>query len=129
MSRKSKGINAERELIHKFWEKGFAAIRAAGSGSMKYPCPDIIASNGQIIIALECKTSKEKHKYLPKGEVRELMEFSVIFDAVPYIGIKFNNTPWGFLRLGELRETDGSYMINEEVLKKKSISFDELVRE
>ena len=44
MSTKSKGTNAERELIHAFWGKGYAAIRSAGSGSMKYPSPDIIAA-------------------------------------------------------------------------------------
>ena len=127
MSRKSKGINAERDLIHKFWKKGWAAIRAAGSGSMKYPCPDVIASNGKERIALECKTSKEKHKYLTKKEVRELLEFSIGFDAKPYIAIRFNNTPWCFIRLGDLRETDESYMVNEEVLQKYSIGFDELI--
>ena len=35
MSTKSKGTNAERELIHNLWANGYAAIRSAGSGSMK----------------------------------------------------------------------------------------------
>ena len=46
MSRKSKGINAERDLIHKFWGTGkWSAVRIAGSGSMKYPSADILATN------------------------------------------------------------------------------------
>lgn len=46
MSHKSKGINAEREIIHLFWSMpGWTACRVAGSGSMKYPSPDVIAGN------------------------------------------------------------------------------------
>ena len=45
MSLKSKGINAERELIHKFWGVGWGAVRVAGSGSMRYPSSDILAAN------------------------------------------------------------------------------------
>ena len=32
MSRKGKGINAERDLIHKFWGNSWAAVRVAGLG-------------------------------------------------------------------------------------------------
>ena len=56
MSRKSKGINAERELIHIFWKtKSWAACRVAGSGAIKYPAPDVLAGNGNILLAIECK--------------------------------------------------------------------------
>jgi Holliday junction resolvase - archaeal type len=44
--RKSKGSKAERDLIHLFWSKGFAAMRAAGSGSSQHPSPDILAGDG-----------------------------------------------------------------------------------
>src|SRR3989344_2985518 len=42
MSVKQKGSKAERELLHMFWAKNFATIRSAGSGSMKYPGPDLL---------------------------------------------------------------------------------------
>ena len=69
MSQKSKGSNAERELIHKFWANGFAAIRSAGSGSMKYPSPDILAARGDRVIAIECKITQNPYKYFEKQEI------------------------------------------------------------
>ena len=81
MSRKSKGINAERELIHKFWANGWAALRSAGSGSMRYPSPDIIAAKINRRIAIEAKVSAEESKYLGKEEVEDLKKFSVLFNA------------------------------------------------
>ena len=63
MSRKSKGINAERELIHLFWKtNSWTAVRIAGSGSSKYPCPDILAANISRKIAIEAKSTKDKNK-------------------------------------------------------------------
>ena len=37
MSLKSKGSNAERQLLHMFWDAGWACLRSAGSGSMNHP--------------------------------------------------------------------------------------------
>ena len=52
---KAKGINAERELVHLFHKFGWSAVRIAGSGSSKYPCPDVLAGNGFRRIAIEAK--------------------------------------------------------------------------
>ena len=60
MSRKSVGINAERELIHLFWSSGWSAVRIAGSGSSHYPSPDLIASNIARKLAIEAKVTKDK---------------------------------------------------------------------
>ena len=61
---KKKGINAERELIHMFWAEKWAAIRVAGSGSSKYPSPDILAGNNLRKLAIECKAiSGIKNKF------------------------------------------------------------------
>ena len=59
MSTKSKGINAERQLIHMFWSVKWTACRIAGSGSSKYPSPDIIAANRARKLAIEAKITKE----------------------------------------------------------------------
>ena len=70
MSKKGKGINAERELIHAFWkEKNWTAIRVAGSGCSKYPAPDIVAGNLLRKLAIECKSSKTNIIYIPKEEI------------------------------------------------------------
>ncbi len=111
MSRKSKGINAERDLIHKFWKEKWAAVRIAGSGSSRYPSPDILAGNNLRKLAIECKASKEKHRYLTKDEIYELKEFSRLFGAEPWIAIKFDKEVWYFLTLDDLKETEKNYSI------------------
>ena len=63
MNRNAKGTNAERELVRLFNELGWGCIRIAGSGSSKYPSPDILAGNALRRIAVECKTTKDNKKY------------------------------------------------------------------
>ena len=95
MSRKSKGINAERDLIHKFWgTEGWSAVRIAGSGSMKYPSADILASNKLRRLAIECKTCIKKSKYMPKEDIDQLRKFADLFGAEPWIAIKFKGREW-----------------------------------
>ncbi len=126
MSRKSKGINAERELIHLFWSRGWAALRIAGSGSMRYPSPDILAGNKRRRLAIECKASKSSYQYLSKEEIRQLKQFGTIFGAEPWIGIRFNNEKWMFLTIDDLKETGKNYVISSENARLKGVSFEEL---
>ncbi len=128
MSRKSKGINAERDLIHKFWGSGWASIRVAGSGSMRYPSSDILATNKIRRLAIECKTSKEPWKYIEKEDIEQLRVFSELFNAEPYIAVKFNKKDWFFLTLEDLEETDKAFMINIEKAEMKGILFEELIK-
>ena len=72
INRKSKGTNAERNLIKLFHDHGWSALRSAGSGSSKYPSPDVLAGNGFRRIALECKTTKDNKKYLKNDEIEQL---------------------------------------------------------
>lgn len=127
MSRKSKGINAERDLIHKFWAKGWAAIRVAGSGSSRYPSPDLLAGNNLRKLAIECKACKEKSRYFTKDEVRALKEFAKIFGAESWVGIKFDKIGWYFLTLEDMKETENSYLVSYDIAKNKGLSFDELI--
>ncbi len=129
MSRKTKGINAERELVHKFWgSDSWSAVRIAGSGSMKYPSADILATNKIRKLAIECKTAKKPWKYISKEEIEQLKTFSEIFGAEPYIAIKFRKKDWLFLSLDDLEETDKAYMTNIEIAEKKGLLFEELIR-
>ncbi len=128
MSRKSKGINAERELIHLFWKFGWAAIRIAGSGSSRYPSPDILAGNNLKKIAIECKTTVDSRKYLTRKEVYELEEFSRLFGAEPWIAVKFSKFSWFFLSLDDLEERENSYLVSLETAKRRGLSFDDIVR-
>lgn len=129
MSRKSKGINAERDLIHKFWAvKGWGALRVAGSGSMRYPSADVFATNRLRRLAIECKTTKNPWKYIEKDDIEQLKIFADLFNAEPYVAVKFNKKEWLFLALDDLEETSKNFMINIEKAEIKGILFEELVK-
>ena len=129
MSRKSKGINAERELISLFWNKGWASIRVAGSGSMKYPSADILASNRLRKLAIECKSSKNKSKYLTKKEVEDLKTFAELFGAEPWIAVRFDRTDWLFVSINDLKDTGQNLLISLEMAKKKGLLFEEIINQ
>ncbi len=127
MSRKSKGINAERDLIHKFWSKKWCAARVAGSGSMKYPSADILASNKLRKLAIECKTTKENKKYFMKNEIKQLEDFSEFFGAEPWIAIKFGKESWFFINVEDIEKTKKGFMISLETAKRKGLLFEEII--
>ena len=127
MNRKSIGSNAERELIHQFWKNDIAAIRVAGSGSMKYPSPDIIAGNSLRKLVIECKKVSENKLYIPKHEVNLLVEFSKKFGAEPFIAVKFGKE-WYFLIIEDLRETSASFSINTEEVRIKGLLFEDIIK-
>jgi len=128
MSKKSKGSNAERELIHKFWGRGWAAIRAAGSGSQKYPSPDVLAGNALRRLAIECKAIAASSHYFPKEEINALKEFSLIFNAEPWVAIRFQKEGWYFISLDNLKETGKAHAISLNQAKKIGLSFEDLIR-
>jgi Holliday junction resolvase len=114
MSRKSKGINAERELIHLFWNHGWACIRVAGSGASRYPTPDIVAGNKNRVLAIECKASKGQYQYLENEEIGNLRRFSELFGAEAWVGVRFNNADWQFFRIEDLGRTKSNYVVTRE---------------
>jgi len=129
MSLKSKGINAERDLIHKFWATTeWAALRVAGSGSMKYPSADVLASNKLRTLAIECKTTKDNKKYFEKKEIDDLDEFAKFFSAESWIGIKFKGLDWLFLSTRDLEKSKLMFVIDKENIKKRGLLFEELIR-
>ncbi len=127
MSLKSKGINAERELVHMFWGKGWACLRIAGSGSIKYPSPDILTGNSIRRLAIECKTTKDDQKYFDRPHIEALRTFANIFGAEPWVAIKFKGCDWYFISLEDLRGTSNGHMANVEIAKSKGLLFEELI--
>ena len=119
MSLKSKGSNAERELVHLFHTAKWRAIRAAGSGSMQYPSPDVLASNGLRILAIECKTSKTDSKYIDKAQVEDLKIFARDFKAEPWIGVKFSRMQWYFIQPEDAEETGKNILITKSLAELK----------
>ena len=129
MSTKSKGINAERELIHLFWQNNWVAVRIAGSGSSHYPSPDILASNNKRKLAIEAKLTKDQKKYFSEQEIEQLKLFSVKFGAEPWIAIKFKREKWYFLKLIDLERTSGGFVISNQLAKNKGLSFKSLIND
>jgi len=127
MSLKSKGINAERELVHMFWNKNFACHRIAGSGSNKYPCPDLLVGNRLRRMAIECKVTKDQKKYFEKEEIYALKNFSDIFGAEPWIAIKFKDHDWYFVSLEDITETKKSFIVDVDIAKNRGLLFEEMI--
>ncbi|MBI2041342.1 MAG: Holliday junction resolvase [DPANN group archaeon] len=113
MSMKAKGSNAERELVSMLWGSNFAAIRAAGSGVQKFYSPDVLASNGSKVLAIECKSTKSKYQYFEPQQVDELKKFSEIFKAEPWLAVKFS-TEWKFFKIEDLEKTEKAHVATRE---------------
>ena len=125
MDWKAKGTYAERELIHLLWDRGWFSIRAAGSGSTKYPSPDMVSGNGLRRLAIECKSSADDKKYITKLQIGELALFAKKFNAEPWVAFR-HNAEWYFLSLEDLKDTGKSFFISEELAKNKGLSIDEI---
>ncbi|MEM2873932.1 MAG: Holliday junction resolvase Hjc [Candidatus Nanoarchaeia archaeon] len=107
---RSKGSAAERELLTMLWGCNFAAIRAAGSGVQKFYCPDVLASNGNRVIAIECKSTKHKYQYFEPEQIRQLLEFAKMFKAEAWLAVKFS-TNWKFFRPEDLKPTGKALVV------------------
>jgi Holliday junction resolvase len=133
MSRKSKGINAERELLHKFWDNGFVAMRAPASGAIKYPCPDLLVGNAIRKLAIECKTTSAEKQYISSDQIESLRKFTEIFGAEPWVAVRFrmsisDKVGWYFISLDDLKETKGNnYVVSLALAKARGILFEELI--
>ena len=124
---KAKGTKGERDLVHLFWANGYVAIRAPGSGSIKYPCPDIIAGTPTRKLAIESKVCSDSAKYFPKDEIAQLKEFASRFGAEPWIAIKFSGKEWAFMSLDDLTETEKSFVVTRDSAQKKGLLFEEII--
>lgn len=128
LNRKAKGTKGERELIKIFNEEGtWGAIRSAGSGSSRYPSPDILAANAIRRLAIECKVTKDQKKYFQDSEIEQLLHFSKKFGAESWLGIKFSNKPWYFLLPEDLESTGKCWAVSLESAKRKGLTVEELM--
>lgn len=128
MNKKAKGSDAERNLVHMFWNtKIWVAHRIAGSGSSKYPSPDLIASNNIRKLAIECKSSSKKIIYIPKNEILQLQKFGEMFGAEVWLAFKFLKEEWLFTTIDNMKETNSSYCIKKEEIKQNVLLFEELI--
>ena len=124
---KRKGSNAERELVRQFWANGWAALRAAGSGSSHYPSPDILVGKRGRRLAIEAKLTADSRKYFPCDEIKQLRYFADTFGAEPWVAVKFPDTPWSFFHPEDLEETSKSFLATREMVELKGLTFEEVI--
>ncbi len=127
MNTKAKGSKGERELVKAFNEAGWVCIRTAGSGSSKYPAPDILAGNAIRRLAIECKVIGATKKYFDQAEIDQLQFFARTFGAESWIGIRFPKEKWYFLMLEDLDKTPTNWTISLELAKRKGLTFEEVI--
>ena len=123
------GSREERELVRMLWDANCAAMRApASGGATKKPLPDVIAGNGSIYLAIEVKSSSLERIYIDSEKIDGLKEFSQIFGAQPYIGVKFLRKKWRFICLEDLHITkNNNYRVNIDLAFDKGLDFDEIL--
>ena len=122
---KRKGMDAEREIVHLFWSvPNWVAARIAGSGSMRYPAPDIIAGSDDAKLLIEAKITKSDHVYIPHEEVEALQTFAAKFDGEALIAYKLGGQEWRFVDPFRLERTEKNVVINK---KSPGITFRELI--
>lgn len=123
------GSREERELVRMLWDADCAAMRApASGGATKKPLPDVIAGNGSIYLAIEVKSSSLERIYIDSEKIEGLKEFSQIFGAQPYIGVKFLRKKWRFICLEDLHITkNNNYRVNIDLAFDKGLDFDEIL--
>ncbi|MDO9045590.1 MAG: Holliday junction resolvase Hjc [Methanobacteriaceae archaeon] len=124
-----KGSREERDLVRILWEEKFAAMRApASGGATKKPLPDVLAGNGEKYLAIEVKTTTKDRIYIDSPKIEGLCEFSNIFGAIPYVGIKFKYKKWRFLSPDDLFQTkNGNYRLDLDLALEKGLELNELL--
>lgn len=105
MSVYARGAGFERRLLSLFWQRGWAAVRAAGSGTRAEPVPDIIASKNGDLIIVECKSTKSDRLSL-KPAILQLERFHEISGGRAYIAVLFFRKKPRFYELGSLLSSD-----------------------
>ena len=127
---KSKGSRTERELVHLFNDtKLWAAIRIAGSGLTKDSNPDVLVGNNQRYLAIECKSLKNKIKYLTEEDIAQITDFAERFGAEAWFGIRFDREGWYFIKPNNLEKIKTkNYAVSLPLVKEKGLSFEELIK-
>ena len=95
INRYTKGAGAERELANIFKKKGFAVMRAAGSGG-SISTPDLLAIKKGKILAFEIKSWSTKPS-LRKEEMESFKDWCKISGALGFFVWRRKKNDWVFL--------------------------------
>ncbi len=111
MTRYAKGADAERELIHDLFQRGFSVVRVAGSGKSSLPAPDLLALYQGRVWAFECKAWGASSISIPVPKMQELLGWCTRAGAEPVIAWKYPRQGWFFLKPEHLSKSAKHYSI------------------
>lgn len=124
MSNKSKGSNAERELVRIFTEHGWRALRVAGSGvNDDSPCDIIAAKLGKKGYTIEAKSSKKDRIYITKSQIEDFVLYSHMIGLQAVIAVRFNYEGWIFLSPSQLEDTGNNWVVSKTLAKTQGKRF------
>lgn len=130
MSNKSKGSNAERELVRMFTEQGWRALRVAGSGvNDDSPCDIIAGKVGKGGYAIEAKSSKSNRIYITKSQIEDFILFSQMIGLQPALAIRFNYQGWLFLKPSFLEDSGKQWVVSLQNAQKNGQRFSQFFQE
>ncbi|MHA1223549.1 MAG: Holliday junction resolvase Hjc [Candidatus Heimdallarchaeaceae archaeon] len=132
---KKRASDYERMLVNRFWDNGFAVMRApSSSGTKKMPRPDIFVGSAKkkLMFSIEIKTSRQNVFYVQESQIKGLLEFTKRMGGKAYLAVKFVGKRMDFLFLAVpdslTKSKGGSYRVDIETLKEKGIDFSSLIR-
>jgi len=119
------GKNAERELVSLLRENGFKAVRIPTSNSSHNPLPDVFATKGNTLLAIECKSTWEDKVKVRSIQVEKLFGFLSMFtmEGIPLIAVKFKKLhQWRVVVLTKIEDilvsSDNSMPMDDFLLNK-----------
>lgn len=121
-----KGARAERELIAFFSERGFAVIRAAGSG-VNSLSPDLLAFKAGRQYAIECKAWDSGSLSFDKERVESMKNWEEVTGITMLIGWRVSREGWFFFPVHMLEEQGKTYTITLSKAKLAGRKPEELV--
>lgn len=140
MGSNSKGSRAERDLVNRLDEAGFAVMRAPASGSATdRELPDVLAGDGAVFYAIEAKVSGGPPIYIAREEIEALQYFAEKFGAWPRVGVRFDaehgdphygteDSGWRFFNPHMLHQTERNYRVKKETAYGKGARLSSLTR-
>ena len=129
MSHYKKGANAERELVHTLFDRGFSVIRTAGSGKTSLPAPDIIALKPGRQLAFECKAWNANSLSIHIASMEEFLGWCERAGTIPIVAWKVPRQGWLFLRPDHLHRTAKFCLISKKEAFEKAFTLEEIICE
>lgn len=123
MAHYAKGANAERELLQRLFDAGFAVARVAGSGVSAFNPPDLVAFSKGKKLGFECKAWGASSLTIPKEQFQGLVDWCEKAGCDAVIAWKFPRNGWFFLSPADFHATEKAFAISLKEAQQKGLDF------